>query len=129
MGDAPASRHVPGSIVRGVLLLALVLLVAPAVVADGDALAVPAVALMLLAAICVAVVGLAYWLATSGALAGLLAGRLRLTRDRIAVAMACVIGLTAAVGLAWFRLELRHRRTPLSQFDLRAGGNGDATRW
>ena len=120
MGDTRESLHVPGSIVRGVLLIALVGIAAPAVVAGGDVLAVPAVALVLLAAIAVAVVGISYWLVTVGALAGVAARSLRLTPDRITVVLASVIGSTAAVGLAWFRLELRHRRTPLSQFDLRA---------
>jgi membrane-associated phospholipid phosphatase len=120
MGDSRESLHVPGSIVRGILLIALVTIVAPAVVATGDTLAVPSVALVLLAAIAVAVVGLLYWLVTVGALAGWAARSLELTPDRVAVVLASVIGVTAAAGLAWFRLELRHRRTPLSQFDLRA---------
>jgi undecaprenyl-diphosphatase len=120
MGDSPGSLHVPGSIIRGALLAGLAVVVAPAVVADGDALAVPAVALVLLAAIAVAIVGLGFWLVTVGAPAGFVTRRLRLTRDRILVLFASVIGLAAAAGLGWFRLQVHHRRAPLSQFDLRA---------
>jgi len=120
MGDTRASLRRPGSVIRAVLLVVLAVVVAPAVVTDGDALAVPSVALVLLAGIGVAVVGLAYSLLTTGGLAGLLTRRLRLNGDRIRVGMACVIGLTAAAGLSWFRAEVHRRRAPLAQFDLRA---------
>lgn len=120
MSETRARLRVPATVVRVVLLLVLALVVAPAVVADGDALAVPAVALVLLAGIAVAIVGLVYWLVTVGVPAQWVARRLHATPDRVVIAGACVLGATAIAGLGWFRLELRHRRTPLSQLDLRA---------
>ncbi|HTD51192.1 MAG TPA: hypothetical protein VK771_11360, partial [Acidimicrobiia bacterium] len=83
MGDTRERRHLVGSIVRGIVLAALVVVVAPAVVADGDVLAMPAVALVGLAAIAVAVVGLVYWQLTVGWSAGWLARRAHLTPDRV----------------------------------------------
>src|ERR1700674_908600 len=102
MGDTRRRPHRAGSIVRGIVLVALVVVVAPAVVADGDVLAMPAVALVGLAAIAVAVVGLVYWLVTVGAPAGWVTRRAHGTWDR------CVIG------------EVARRHSSLSQFDLRA---------
>jgi membrane-associated phospholipid phosphatase len=120
MDDTRERPHLAGSIVRAIILIALVVVVAPAVVADGDVLAMPAVALVLLAAIAVAVVGLVYWLVTVGAAAGWLARHARLSPDRVVIGGATALGLVATAGLAWFRFELDRQHSSLSQFDLRA---------
>ena len=112
--------HVVGSLVRGVVLVVLVLIVAPAVIVDGDRLAVPVIALMVLAEIVIAVLAIVYWFATVGAPAPWLARRLRLTPDRFLIGACSVFVVGAVIALAWFRHGLRNVRSPLAQFDLRA---------
>ena len=77
--------HLAGSMVRGVALVVLLLLVVPAVVVNGDRLAVPVIALMVLAEIAIAVAAMVYWLVTVGAPAPWLARRLRMTPDRFLI--------------------------------------------
>ena len=118
--DDPRDRHVAGSIVRGVVLVVLIVVIAPAIVRGGDVLAFPGVALPLLVALVVAVVSLTYWLATVGAPADWLARNLRLTPDRFVIATASAFGIASAIGLMWFRNGINDPRSSLAQFDLRA---------
>jgi membrane-associated phospholipid phosphatase len=120
MGDTRERPHLAGTILRGIVLVALVVVVAPAVIADGDVLAMPAVALVGLAAIAVAVVGLVHWFVTVGPPAGWLARRAHVTPDRVVIGGATALGFVAVIGLGWLRVELDRRHSSLSQFDLRA---------
>ena len=119
MDDARELRW-PGSITRAVLLVVLLVVVAPAVIRVGDRFAAPAVALMLLGAIAVAVVSLTYWLVTVGAPAGWLSSRLRFTPDRVIIAAAAVVAIACGIVLVGFRSGIHHPHSALAQFDLRA---------
>jgi len=120
MDDTSERPHLAGTILRVVAFVALVVVVVPAVVADGDVLAVPAVALVALVEIAVWAVGLVYWLVTVGGPGRWLTRRTGVTSDRAVVAGAAALGLVAVVGLGWFRVELDRRHSALSAFDLRA---------
>ncbi len=111
-----------GSIVRGVLLAGLLVVVAPAIVRDGDVLASPAVALMLFGATAVAILSLAYRLATVGAPGEWLSYRLRLTADRLLIAASAIAAGSCAIGLSYLRSGINDPHSPLAQFDLRASG-------
>ena len=118
--DDARELRLAGSITRVVLLVVLLVVLAPAVVRVGDVFAVPAVTLMLLGAIVVVIVSLAYWLVTVGAPARWLSYRLRFTPDRVVIATATIAVIGCGIGLVSFRSGIRHPRSALAQFDLRA---------
>jgi undecaprenyl-diphosphatase len=118
--DAGGRGVLWGTIVRGVLLVLLVAVVAPALVANGDALAVPVVALAALGATAVAVAGLGYWLLTAGAPGRWLARHARLTSDRLLCGAALLAALASVAALVWLRRQAGRPHSALAQLDLRA---------
>src|SRR4051794_17238410 len=116
------ARGVIASTIRAVVLVVLLVVVAPAIVRDGDVLASPAVALMLLGATAVAILASVYSLATIGPVAAWLSNRLRLTADRLLLAAAGTAIGSSAIGLVWLRSGITDPHSSLSQFDLRAAG-------
>jgi len=114
------STHLTGSIVRAIALVLLIVVIAPAIIVNGDRLAVPAVALVLLAEILVVITAMTYWLLTVGAPAPWLARRLHVTPDRLLIAVGSVVTAIGAIALLWFHSQLLRQHSPLGQFDLRA---------
>src|SRR5262249_37933988 len=85
--------------------------VVPVVIANGDALAVPAVVLAGLGAIGVAVAGLVYWLLTRG---------LRLRASYVLLGGGVFAVLGSAAGLVWMRSQQNRIHSAIAQLDLRA---------
>jgi membrane-associated phospholipid phosphatase len=107
-----ATRPRAGSVILRVVLLAfLLLVVGPAVVANGDVLALPIVALPTLGVTAVAVFGLAFWLLTDAIGFG---------RDRVLLIGSSLIIVLGGVGIAWARSLQNHTHGALAELDLRA---------
>jgi undecaprenyl-diphosphatase len=96
---------------RVVLLAFLLLVVGPVIVANGDVLAVPMVALPALGVTAVGVVGLVFWLMTDAIGFG---------RDRVLLIGSLLVGVLGMVGLAWARSLQHHTHGALAELDLRA---------
>jgi len=118
--DAGARRAIWGTIVRIVVLALLVAVVVPALIANGDALAVPVVALAALAATAVIVVGLVYWLLTRGIAGQWLARRAHVTPNAVLGGGAIVVAVLSVAGLVWLRTQDDRTNSALGQLDLRA---------
>src|SRR5689334_7212443 len=118
--EAGTRRAVWGTIVRIVVLALLVAVVVPAVIANGDALAVPVVALLALAATAVVVGALVYGLLTDGVVGQWLARRARFTPDAVLCGGAIAAALASVVGLVWLRVQDHRPHSALAQFNLRA---------
>jgi membrane-associated phospholipid phosphatase len=114
------NSHLTGSVVRAIALVLLIVVIAPAIIVNGDRLAVPAVALVLLGEILVVIAAMTYWLLTVGAPALWLARRLRLTPDRLLIGVGAVVAAVGAIALLWFHSQLLRQHSPMGQFDLRA---------
>jgi membrane-associated phospholipid phosphatase len=120
MEDTTEDSHLTGTVVRAIVLVLLLVVVVPAIIANGDHLAVPSIALMVLGEIVVVVCAMTYWLVTVGAPAPWLAKRLRLTPDRLLLGVAAVVTALGGLALLWFHAQLNLQHSPLGQLDLRA---------
>src|SRR5258705_12680131 len=101
--EAGERRAAWGTIVRVVVLVLLVAVVVPALIANGDALAVPVVALAALGATAVMVTGLVYWLLTKGIAGQWLARRAHVTPNAVLGGGAIAVAVAAGAGLVWLR--------------------------
>ena len=119
-GDAGERRAVFGTIVRIVALALLLAVVVPVLIANGDELAVPVVALVGLGTTAVMVAGLAYWLLTNGIVGQWLARRAHLTPNAVLCGGAVVAALVSIAGLVWLRAQDHRTHSALAQFNLRA---------
>src|SRR3984957_6367361 len=118
MGETPRI-HRSATVVRAVTLVVLLAAV-PVLIADGDAVTVPAVTIVLIAGAAVAIATLAYQLFTVDAPSSGVLPRLRTSTDRFLIVVAVTIASCAVVGLGWFRIQLHDGHAPLLAFDRRA---------
>src|SRR5258705_6906367 len=118
--EAGERRAAWGTIVRVVVLALLVAVVVPALIANGDALAVPAVALAALGATAVMVAGLVYWLLTKGIAGQWLALRAHVTPNAVLGGGAIVAAGASIAGLVWPRTQAHRTNSAPGQLHLRA---------
>jgi undecaprenyl-diphosphatase len=107
----PSRREPAGVFWRVLLLLVLLVVVTPVVVANGDVLAVPMVALPALGVTVVAVCGIVFWLLTEV---------FGLSRDRVLLIGSLLVATAGVAVVALARSLQNHPHGALAQLDLRA---------